>query len=104
MTAAARTSAVSAAPELRATIGPTLRRSTERGFAVIGETNLADFFQDAPELWRRREAHGSIRIQEGEPPSPAAILHHSIIVSINGESLRVSDNRKARQCNRRDIE
>jgi hypothetical protein len=21
------------------------------------------------ELWRRREAHGSIRVQEGEPPS-----------------------------------
>jgi len=47
MTAAARTSAISAAPEPRATIGPTLRRSTERGFALIGETNLADFFQGA---------------------------------------------------------
>jgi hypothetical protein len=69
MTAAARTSAIFAAPELRATIGPTLRRSTERGFAVLGKTNLVDFLQDAPELWRRREAHGSLRIQEGEPPS-----------------------------------
>lgn len=28
---------------------------------------LEDFLQDQPEFWRRREAHSSIRIQEGEP-------------------------------------
>ena len=41
----------------------------------------AEFLEDAPEFWRRREAHGSIRIQEEEAPSFAADLHHSIIVS-----------------------
>ena len=34
---------------------------------------LADFLQKAPEFWRWRETHGSIRIQEGEPPSSGAI-------------------------------
>jgi hypothetical protein len=57
-----------------------------------GEGELADFLQETPELRRRREAHGSIRIQEGEPPSFAADLHHSIVVSINGESFRRSSS------------
>jgi hypothetical protein len=35
---------------------------------------LADFLKNAPELRRRREAHGSIRIQEGEPHSSLSLL------------------------------
>ena len=31
----------------------------------FSETERADFLQDALEFWRRREAQGSIRIQEG---------------------------------------
>jgi hypothetical protein len=34
---------------------------------LISESEGAAFLEDAAELWRRREAHGSIRIQEGEP-------------------------------------
>ena len=34
---------------------------------LITETQRADFLQDAAELRRWREAHSSIRIQEGEP-------------------------------------
>ena len=37
------------------------------------ESEGAAFLEDAAELWRRREANGSIRIQEGEPPSFGAI-------------------------------
>jgi len=36
---------------------------------LISESERAAFPEDAAELWRRREAHGSIRIQEGEPAS-----------------------------------
>ena len=32
------------------------------------------------------------RVQEGEPPSFAADLHHSIIVSFDGESFRRSSS------------
>jgi hypothetical protein len=28
---------------------------------------LSEFLKDPPELWLRNEAHGSIRIQEGQP-------------------------------------
>jgi len=31
------------------------------------EPRLADFLKHLPKLWLRREAHGSIRVQEGEP-------------------------------------
>src|SRR5271155_1568617 len=38
-------------------------------FGLLCHPHLADFLEEAPELWRRCEPHGSIRIQEGEPPS-----------------------------------
>ena len=31
--------------------------------------NSPDFLQNAPEIWRGRDAQSSIRVQEGEPPS-----------------------------------
>jgi len=46
---------------------------------LIGEAQLADFLQNVPELWLWLEAHGSIRVQEGEPPSFLIIARFEII-------------------------
>src|SRR5713101_8708509 len=49
-----------------ATAGP-------RMIVLISESEGAPFLEDAAELWRRREAHSSIRVQEGEPRSPRIV-------------------------------
>src|SRR5208282_560447 len=38
-----------------------------RIIVLISDRYRADFLKDAPELWRRRKTHGSIRVQEGDP-------------------------------------
>jgi hypothetical protein len=67
--------------------------SLRKRFSRVGETQRVRASPNAPELWRRRGAQGSIRIQEGEPTSFAADLHHWIIVSINGEFFRLKNQR-----------
>src|SRR5680860_1030384 len=42
---------------------PSIGRSLGR------QPHLPDFLKHAPKLWLRHEAHGSISVQEGQPPS-----------------------------------
>ena len=55
----------------------------------------ADFLQDAQELWRRREAHGSIRIQEGEPPRLQHMTHLCAIMDAANAPKKRGSYKKA---------
>ncbi len=56
-----------------------------------GKLYFSDFLKYASELWLRREAHGSIRIQEGQPPVFDCARHPQVPDAQVAFGLRLSD-------------
>src|ERR1700720_2394627 len=46
-----------------------------RALVLCGQLHRPNVFQDAPKIRLRREAHGSISVQEGQPVITYLILH-----------------------------
>jgi hypothetical protein len=72
-----------------------IREHYKSRFGLISETQRADFLQNALELWRRREAHGSIRIQEGESPRLQHMTHLCAIMDAANAPKKRGSYKKA---------